>query len=102
MIFRNLLKLSLAAALLYCGLVTIPVQQTVSAQAPAEAGRITVDALKAMLAKNRPVTIIDVRVGDTYDNSDSKIKGAIRIPPDEIEARLNEIPRNREIVTYCT
>jgi len=67
-----------------------------------EVARITVDELKEKLAKNAPVFIIDSRSQGSYDGSEIKIKGAIRIAADEIESRLSEIPRNREIVVYCT
>jgi ABC-type oligopeptide transport system substrate-binding subunit len=67
-----------------------------------EVPRITVDELKEKLAKNKPVFIIDSRSQGSYDNSEIKIKGAVRIPMDEIEARLKEIPHDREIVVYCT
>ena len=67
-----------------------------------EVPRITVDELKEKLAKNAPVFIIDSRSQGSYDNSEIKIKGAVRIPADEIESRLSEIPRDREIVVYCT
>ena len=67
-----------------------------------EIARITVDELKEKLAKKAPVFIIDSRSPGSYDNSEIKIKGAVRIPMDEIESRLSEIPRNREIVVYCT
>ena len=67
-----------------------------------EIPRITVDELKEKLAKNAPVFIIDSRSPGSYDNSEIKIKGAVRIPMDEIESRLSEIPRDREIVVYCT
>lgn len=67
-----------------------------------EVPRITVDELKAKLAKNAPVFIIDSRSQGSYDGSEIKIKGAVRIPADEIESRLSEIPRDREVVIYCT
>ena len=67
----------------------------------ADAQRITVEELKQMLAKNQPVTIIDVR-GSDYDSSDSKIKGAIRITPGDVAAHVKEIPRDKPIVTYCS
>ena len=67
-----------------------------------EISRITVEELKERLAKNAPVFIIDSRSQSSYDNSEIKIKGAVRIPADEIEARLKEIPHDREIVVYCT
>jgi hypothetical protein len=60
--------------------------------------RISVDELILMVAKKKPVTIIDVRHLDSYEE---KIVGALEIPWDQIESRLKEIPRNREIVTYC-
>lgn len=66
----------------------------------AEADRITVDELKAKLARGEKLIIIDVRGAD-YDSSDSMIKGAVRIPPAELGARLGEIPRDREVIFYC-
>ena len=60
--------------------------------------RISVDELLLAVLKKKPVTIIDVRSLDAYT---TKIPGALQIPVDEVEARLKEIPRNREIVTYC-
>ena len=71
-------------------------------KAESEIARITVDELKDKLAKNAPVFIIDSRSQGSYDGSEIKIKGAVRIPADEIESRLSEIPRDREIVVYCT
>jgi hypothetical protein len=56
--------------------------------------RVTVDQLKVMLANNEPVLVIDVR-GSDYDTSDSKIKGAMRIIPSELEANLERVPRGK-------
>ena len=60
--------------------------------------RVSVDELILMLAQKKPVTIIDARLLDTYEE---KIVGALEIPYDQVEAHLKEIPRNREIITYC-
>lgn len=60
--------------------------------------RVSVDELILMVAKKKPVTIIDVRHHDTYEE---KITGALEIPFDQVEAHLKQIPRNREIITYC-
>src|SRR5687768_11171508 len=90
------------AALFVAGVLPVAAPPEVVAAAaqngaqPAEIERITLAELKALLARREPVTIIDVR-GD----SATKIKGALHIPLPEIEARLKEIPRDREIVTYC-
>jgi hypothetical protein len=63
-----------------------------------EVERISVDELILMFSKKRPVTIIDVRNLDSYEE---KIVGALQIPHDEVKSRLKEVPRDREIVTYC-
>jgi rhodanese-related sulfurtransferase len=67
---------------------------------------ITAEELKAKLARNEPVTIIDVRSTDTYIDSENKIKGAIHVKLRRLKARLalrplKDIPRDQEIITYC-
>jgi len=47
----------------------------------------------------KDVVWIDVR--DTEDYKRGHIKKALGIPLSEIEARLNEIPKDKEIVFYC-
>jgi hypothetical protein len=64
--------------------------------------RITVQELKAKIDKGEDVVIIDVRAGREYEDSKIKIKGAIRIPIVKLEDRISELPRDREIITYCT
>ena len=73
-----------------------------SAPSEAEIERITVDELKEKIAKNEPLTIIDSRSQGSYDGSETKVKGAVRITADEVPSRLKEIPRDKEIVIYCT
>ena len=62
----------------------------------ADATRISLEDFKTLLAGKEPVVVIDVRTEIT-----EKIKGAVHIPVGEIEARVKEIPRGRQIVTYC-
>jgi len=64
--------------------------------------RITVQELKAKMDKGEDIVIIDVRAGREYTDSKIKMKGAIRIPIVQLETRINELPRDKEIVTYCT
>lgn len=61
-----------------------------------DAARVTVAELKALAARGA-VVIVDVR----NDAIDRKIKGAIHIPYNDLEGRAGELPRDREIVTYC-
>jgi rhodanese-related sulfurtransferase len=74
---------------------------TTPVAASAHVDRITVDELKNKLASGESVVIIDVRGGD-YASSQSKIKGAIRIAPAEIESHLADLSRDSQIVTYCS
>jgi rhodanese-related sulfurtransferase len=74
--------------------------------APPPVEFISAAELKAKLAKNQPVTIIDVRATSGVLESDSKIKGAFHVKLRRLRYRLGfpplkDIPRDREIVTYC-
>lgn len=44
--------------------------------------------------------LIDVRGKASYDASHAA--GALSIPEEEIGARLDEIPRDKEVILYCT
>ena len=63
--------------------------------------RISVADLKDKLTSSEAVVIIDVR-GKDFDSSDSKIKGAIRIAPTDIESHIADLSRDSQIVTYCS
>jgi membrane protein DedA with SNARE-associated domain/rhodanese-related sulfurtransferase len=64
--------------------------------------RITPAELKQKLDNHEPVTIIDLRHSLDFLPSPYVIPGAIRIPLEELEKRQSEIPRDREVVLYCT
>jgi hydroxyacylglutathione hydrolase len=67
-----------------------------------EAPRITVDELKRRMDAGEDFTVIDVRNPQAWDQSDTMMPGAIRIPLDDFERHLSQIPKNRPVVTYCT
>jgi membrane protein DedA with SNARE-associated domain/rhodanese-related sulfurtransferase len=64
--------------------------------------RITPAELKEKLDDHEPVTIIDLRHSLDFLPEPYVIPGAIRIPLEELEKRQSEIPRDREVVLYCT
>jgi predicted sulfurtransferase len=70
-----------------------------SLQADDNVRRITPAELKAEIAKN-DVVIIDVRNEVAYKSG--HIKGARLIPSDKILEHINELPRDKMIVTYCS
>lgn len=64
--------------------------------------RITIKTLKQKLDAKEDVVILDVRSKTAYLGSTVRIKGAVRIPPEEIQERMKELPKNKLIVPYCT
>jgi len=61
--------------------------------------RITVTELRDLLAKNEAV-VIDVRNKEAYDLA--HIEGAKLIPVADTLNHLNELPKDKLIVTYCS
>jgi len=77
----------------------------VQAQQPA-VNMITAEELKTKIMKNEQVTVIDVRSSEGFANSGTTVKGSIHYKLRKLKSRLNfaplkDLPRNREIVTYC-
>jgi membrane protein DedA with SNARE-associated domain len=64
--------------------------------------RISVAELKRKLDAGEPVVVLDLRHEIELAVDQAMIPGALRIAPDEIEARHGEIPRGREVVLYCS
>ena len=67
---------------------------------------ISVEELKAKVASNHPVTIIDVRSSEGYAASSTTRKGALHFKVRKLKSRLSyspfkDLPKDREIVTYC-
>jgi membrane protein DedA with SNARE-associated domain len=64
--------------------------------------RITPEELKAHLDAGGDLMIVDVRHRIDFDSEPSIIPGALHMTTEELEARHREIPRDRDIVLYCT
>ena len=64
--------------------------------------KITVDELKARMDAGDPITILDVRHPITLELDPETIPGALNLLLEEIEFRHHEIPRDQEVVLYCT
>lgn len=67
-----------------------------------DAPRITPDDLKRRMDAGEEFTVIDVRNPQAWAESDTMIPEAIRVPIDDYEGHLSEIPKSRAVVTYCT
>ena len=67
-----------------------------------EPSRISVDEVKTLMDRGEPVLLIDTRNPHDWGESDVKLPGAVRIHYSELGQYLDELPRDRLIVTYCT
>lgn len=99
-----LLSVASSAAPAYGGWAPTPVTMVLAQKEPAPPF-LSADQLRAKLARNEPVTIIDVRDSQSYLNN-NKIKGSIHVKLRRLSYRLTmpplkNTPRDREIVTYC-
>jgi hypothetical protein len=64
--------------------------------------RITREELKRKLDAGEDVTIVDLRHPLDFLPYPQTIGNAIRMSPDEVEVRNAEIPRDRDVILYCT
>ena len=67
-----------------------------------EATRVTVDEVKERMARGEQFAFLDTRNPQAWGESDVKLPGAIRVPADDVAGHLDEIPRDRVVITYCT
>ena len=64
--------------------------------------RIGHDALKRDLDAHTPVFVVDLRSALDVIATPFVIPGALRITPEELERRHEDIPRDRDVVVYCS
>lgn len=62
--------------------------------------RMTPEQLEARMRSGADVLLVDLRHDLTGDQP--VIPGALRIPAEQIAARHREIPRNRDIILFCS
>ena len=67
-----------------------------------EVTRVTVDEVKERMDRGEAFTFVDTRNPKAWAEADTKLPGAIRISADEAEQHLDQIPRDRTVITYCT
>ncbi|MBW3563155.1 MAG: hypothetical protein KY459_00335 [Acidobacteria bacterium] len=45
---------------------------------------------------------VDARNPEAWSKATKKVPGAVRVPANELENHIDELPKDRPIVTYCT
>lgn len=68
-------------------------------ESPAEVMPISVERVYEIITGGEDYIILDVRNPDEYE--EGHIGGAVLIPVSELEDRLDEIPGNKPVITYC-
>jgi rhodanese-related sulfurtransferase len=59
-------------------------------------------AVEARMERGEPFVFLDTRNPQAWGEADTKLPGAVRVPADEVEQHLKDIPRDRAVITYCT
>jgi rhodanese-related sulfurtransferase len=67
-----------------------------------EATRITTDEVKERMDRGEEFAFVDTRNPKAWAESDKKLPNAIRVPAEELGQHLEEIPKDRAVLTYCT
>ena len=68
----------------------------------ADVTRITVEELKARISSGAEIYILDLRAGSSYATSKVRIPGDIHTLFGKLEETTKMIPKDAEIITYCT
>jgi len=74
--------------------------RSVAALTPDRVRKISIDGLKALLGKP-DVVILDVRTAHDWDDSKTKIKGAIRADYHDPASWVDKYPKDKTIILYC-
>ena len=64
--------------------------------------RITVDELHQKLEAGENPMILDLRPRSELEQDPALIRGALHMTMDEVDSRQQEIPRDRDIILYCS
>ncbi|MGH7869399.1 MAG: VTT domain-containing protein [Candidatus Dormibacteraceae bacterium] len=64
--------------------------------------RISPDELMEKIRGGEPLVIVDLRNKFEFDASLETLPGALRLLPEQLEERAGEIPRDRDVILYCT
>lgn len=67
-----------------------------------EPTRVTVDELKERIAREEELAFVDTRNEKAWAEAETKLPGAIRVPADEVAEHLDQIPKDRTVIAYCT
>jgi membrane protein DedA with SNARE-associated domain/rhodanese-related sulfurtransferase len=89
-------------AVILAAYVTVKWRQRRHFMAALRMARITVDELYRLVAAGAAPVIVDVRSATARALEPRRVPGALLITTQEVAQQLGQLPRDREIVLYCT
>ena len=64
--------------------------------------RLSPEELMEKIRQGEPLVIVDLRNKLEFEADPEKLPGALRLLPEQLEERAGEIPRDRDVILYCT
>jgi rhodanese-related sulfurtransferase len=64
--------------------------------------KVSVEEVSKHLDQDANVVFVDSRAPQVWEEADTKLPGAIRVPPDEPEKQISNVRKDAYVVTYCT
>ena len=75
---------------------------SINPQSVSQPTRVTVDEVKERMDRGEQFAFVDTRNPKAWGAAETVLPGAIRVPADEVSEHMDEIPRGRTVITYCT
>ena len=88
--------------LLLLGFVVFRVWRTRRTMASIRMDRLTPEALYGLMQKSEPLFVVDLRHPLDYLPDPRTLPGAVVLTPDRLVEVGQEIPRDRDVVLFCT
>jgi hypothetical protein len=86
-----------------CYVPNLQVPETMTPFAmPRDSPLTSIQALRKRLDRGEPVTVLDVRQRESAEADPRRLPGAVVMRPDSVAERWSELPKERDVVAYCT
>jgi len=77
-------------------------KETVPVETAAEPLKVSVQQVRDWMDEGTQLVVLDSRSAGGWDAATIRARGAIRVPPNEVETHLESIPGEGRIIVYCT
>ena len=64
--------------------------------------KVSIEEVQRRLNGPEDVVFVDARAPDAWQGAETKLPGAVRVPPDEPEKYISSVRKDAYVVTYCT